>query len=133
MQVCRVNFQLEMFSQDNVILMPDNIKLLIAMTNQYVIAKGTLDFQDHGIGFDKFNQYSIKSIIVLLLDLPSRGLKMEIIFKRLLTNDLLTTYLPSFLLLLMSYATTFFKPFYFEAAVTVNLSILLVITTLFVR
>ena len=61
MQVCRVNFQLEMFSQDNVILMPDNIKLLIAMTNQYVIAKGTLDFQDHGIGFDKFNQYKINN------------------------------------------------------------------------
>ena len=50
-----------MFSQDNVILMPDNIKLLIAMTNQYVIAKGTLDFQDHGIGFDKFNQYKINN------------------------------------------------------------------------
>ena len=62
-----------------------------------------------------------------------RGLKMEIVFKRCLVNDLLTTYLPSFLLLLLSYATTFFKPIYFEAAVTVNLSILLVITTLFVR
>ena len=58
---------------------------------------------------------------------------MEIVFKRRLTNELLTTYLPSFLLLLLSYATTFFKPIYFEAAVTVNLSILLVITTLFVR
>ena len=53
MQVCRVNFQLEMFSQDNVILMPDNIKLLIDMTNQYVITKGTLDFQDHGIHIDQ--------------------------------------------------------------------------------
>ena len=51
-----MNFQLEMFSQDNVILMPDNIKLLIAMTNQYV-----MDFQDHGIGFDKFNQYKINN------------------------------------------------------------------------
>ena len=51
---------------------------------------------------------------------------MEIVFKRRLTNELLTTYLPSFLLLLMAYATTFFKEFYFEAAVTVNLSILLV-------
>ena len=58
---------------------------------------------------------------------------MEIVFKRRLTNELLTTCLPSFLLLLMSYATTFFKPFYFEAAVTVNLSILLVTTTLFIR
>ena len=130
MQVCRVNFQLEMFSQDNVILMPDNIKLLIDMTNQYVITKGTLDFQDHGT--DILTQSSLL-LPFILLDLPSKGLKMEIVFKRLLTNDLLTTYLPSFLLLLMSYATTFFKPFYFEAAVTVNLSILLVITTLFVR
>ena len=67
------------------------------------------------------------------LGTPSHGLKMEIVFKRRLTNELLTTYLPSFLLLLMAYATTFFKPFYFEAAVTVNLSILLVTTTLFVR
>ena len=65
--------------------------------------------------------------------MSSNGLKMEIVFKRRLTNELLTTYLPSFLLLLMSYATTFFKPFYFEAAVTVNLSILLVTTTLFIR
>ena len=58
---------------------------------------------------------------------------MEILFKRRLTNELLTTYLPSLLLLLMSWAITFFKPFYFEAAVTVNLSILLVTTTLFIR
>ena len=58
---------------------------------------------------------------------------METIFKRRLTNELLTTYLPSLLLLLMSYATTFFKPFYFEAAVTVNLTVMLVTTTLFVR
>ena len=48
-----MNFQLEMFSQDNVILMPDNIKLLIDMTNQYVITKGTLDFKDHGIHIDQ--------------------------------------------------------------------------------
>ena len=58
---------------------------------------------------------------------------MQIVFKRRLTNELLTTYLPSLLLLLMSYATSYFKPFYFEAAVTVNLSILLVTTTLFIR
>ena len=58
---------------------------------------------------------------------------MEIIFKRMLTNELLTTYLPSFLLLLIVYATTFFKQFYFEAALTVNLTVMLVITTLFIR
>ena len=64
---------------------------------------------------------------------PSSGLKMQIVFKRRLTNELLTTYLPSLILILMCYATSFFRPIYFEAAVTVNLSILLVTTTLFIR
>ena len=58
---------------------------------------------------------------------------MEIVFRRRLTNELLTTYLPSLLLLLITYATTYFKPFYFEAALTVNLTVMLVITTLFIR
>ena len=58
---------------------------------------------------------------------------MEITFKRRLTNELLTTYLPSFFLLGICYATTHFKRFYFEAAVTVNLTVMLVATTLFVR
>ena len=65
--------------------------------------------------------------------LESDGVKMEIVFKRRIMNELLTTYLPSFLLLLISYATTFFKSFYFEAAVTVNLSVMLVTTNLFIR
>ena len=58
---------------------------------------------------------------------------MEIRFKRRLTNVLLTTFLPSFLLVGICYATTRFKRFYFEAAVTVNLTVMLVTTTLFVR
>ena len=58
---------------------------------------------------------------------------MEVTFKRILTNELLTTYLPSFFLLGISYSTTFFKQFFFEAAVTVNLTVMLVATTLFIR
>ena len=58
---------------------------------------------------------------------------MEVKFKRRLINELLTTYLPSFLLLGICYATTHFKSFYFEAAVTVNLTVMLVSTTLFIR
>ena len=112
--MCRVDFQLQQFARDNVELVPDTMELLTdTELTQYYIQTWSLDFNDP--------------------DSPSNGLKMEIVFKRRLTNELLTTYLPSFLLLLMSYATTFFKPFYFEAAVTVNLSILLVTTNLFIR
>ena len=61
------------------------------------------------------------------------GVKMEVKFKRRIVNELLTTYLPSILLLCICYATTHFKSFYFEAAVTVNLTVMLVSTTLFIR
>ena len=57
---------------------------------------------------------------------------MQITLKRRIVNQLLTTYLPSVLLILITYATTFFKPFYFEAALTVNLTTMLVMTTLFI-
>ena len=68
-----------------------------------------------------------------ILENINRGLKMEIVFKRRLTNELLTTYLPSLLLLGITYATTFFKSFFFEAALAVNLTVMLVLTTLFIR
>ena len=58
---------------------------------------------------------------------------MEIVFKRRLTNELLTTYLPSLLLLGITFSTVFYKSFYFEAALTVNLTVMLVLTTLFIR
>ena len=57
---------------------------------------------------------------------------MEVKFKRRLVNELMTTYLPSFLLLMITFATTFFKPFFFEAALTVNLTNMLVMTTIFI-
>merc|ERR1711894_584563 len=56
---------------------------------------------------------------------------MVINLKRKVQMELLTTYLPTLLLLSISYATTFFKPEYFEASLTVNLTIMLVMTTIF--
>ena len=72
-------------------------------------------------------------INIQYLENEDQGIKMEVKFKRRLVNELLTTYLPSFLLLGICYATTHFKPFYFEAVVTVNLTVMLVTTTLFIR
>ena len=57
---------------------------------------------------------------------------MKIVMNRRIINEVLTTYLPTVLILFIVYATTFFKPFYFEAVVTVNLTSLLVLTTLFI-
>ena len=60
------------------------------------------------------------------------GLKVTLVFKRRIVNQILTVFLPSFLILAIVHATNFFKPFFFEAVVTVNLTALLVLTTLFI-
>ena len=78
------------------------------------------------------------NLVILLLSLiletnVNDGVKMEITFKRRLTNEIMTTFIPSFFLILISYATLYFKSFYFEAVVTINLSVLLVATNLFIR
>ena len=44
----------------------------------------------------------------------------------------MTTYFPSLLLMMIIFATTFFKPFFFEAALSVNLTTMLVMTTIFI-
>ena len=59
------------------------------------------------------------------------GVRMTIVLKRKIMNEMMTTYLPSVLLILITYATTFFKPYFFEAALSVNLTTMLVMTTIF--
>ena len=52
---------------------------------------------------------------------------------RNLLTIILTTFVPTVLLNMISYSTNFFKPFFFEATVTVNLTAMLVLTTLFIN
>ena len=67
----------------------------------------------------------------LVADEENGGIKMTIVLKRKIMNEMMTTYLPSVLLILITYATTFFKPYFFEAALSVNLTTMLVMTTIF--
>ena len=58
---------------------------------------------------------------------------LKLVMNRRINNELLTTYLPTVFILVIVYATNYFKPFFFEAVVTVNLTSQLVLTTLFIR
>ena len=80
---------------------------------------------------DKKYKFKI-TLVALVSDDKSEGIKMQIVFKRRLTNELLTSYLPTLLFILIEYGTTFFKSFFFEAALTVNLTTMLVMTTIFI-
>ena len=62
---------------------------------------------------------------------PKSGIQMKITMKRKIMSEMMTTYFPSVLLMMITYATTFFKPFFFEAALSVNLTTMLVMTTIF--
>ena len=121
---------LEDFYHSTTELVPKNIAM---STNrelpQYFIQSWQLTYMTQSLysSFIKMTNYMIFSENI------SRGIRMEIVFKRRLTNELLTTYLPSLLLLGITFATTYFKQFYFEAALTVNLTVMLVLTTLFIR
>ena len=60
------------------------------------------------------------------------GLQVTITMQRIFTSELMTTYFPSLLLTAITFATTFSKPFFFEAALSVNLTTMLVMTTIFI-
>ena len=63
---------------------------------------------------------------------PGKGIRMTVTMKRKIMSEMMTTYFPSLLLMLITFATTFFKPFFFEAALSVNLTTMLVMTTIFI-
>merc|ERR1712218_146107 len=60
------------------------------------------------------------------------GIRVSIVMKRKITSEMMTTYFPTLLLTAITFATTFFKPFFFEAALSVNLTTMLVMTTIFI-
>ena len=86
------------------------------------------DFQELGDSDKDMNMFTMTD---LRLEKIKEQVHMMITMKRKIQMELLTTYLPTLLLLSSSYATTFFKPEYFEASLSVNLTIMLVMTTIF--
>ena len=76
--------------------------------------------------------FSITDYKLVGFDGLRRGINMTIKMKRKILSEMMTTYFPSLLLMMITYATTFFKPFFFEAALSVNLTTMLVMTTIFI-
>lgn len=60
------------------------------------------------------------------------GLTIEIIFGRKILSQILTTYIPTILICMVSFSTNYYKSQFFEANVAVNLTSLLVLTTIFI-
>ena len=78
------------------------------------------------------NLFVIKAIEFVNVTQPKNGTEMRITFRRKIMSEIMTTFFPSLLLMMITFATTFFKPYFFEAALTVNLTTMLVMTTIFI-
>ena len=76
--------------------------------------------------------FAITHIVLANATHPKTGIEMTITMRRKIMSEMMTTYFPSLLLMMITYATTFFKPFFFEAALSVNLTTMLVMTTIFI-
>ena len=64
-------------------------------------------------------------------DCPEEGIRMVTVLRRKPWREVFTTYLPTILLIMTTYVTTFFKPQFFEAALGANLTTMLMMTTIF--
>ena len=71
------------------------------------------------------------TIINLILEEKNNMVVMTLQLKRKIATELLTTYLPTILLLLITFTTIFFAKDLFADAIAVNLTIMLVMTTIF--
>ena len=64
-------------------------------------------------------QYTVKD---WTMEESSTGVLVTLVLGRKILNELLTTYLPTSLLILIVHSTNYYKDFFFEAVVTVNLT-----------
>ena len=107
------------------------------------MAMGTADVASVNLVHDQLNMSQALNMPIFRLvkwnfqntpsDVPTKkGIRMVFVMKRKITSELMTTYFPTILLTAITFATTFFKPLFFEAALSVNLTTMLVMTTIFI-
>jgi len=108
-QVCTMEFRPEGNSDANIKLLVDSLNYEGPQDlTQYFIRKQSMIFRDND-----------ESIVV------------TVILGRRLIGNILTVFLPTLIMVIMSQATNYFKPFFFETVIQVNLTIILVIATMF--
>ena len=83
------------------------------------------------LGPQELSQYYVKEKSMTIANIYGyRGIRVYMVFGRRILSNFLTVYLPTILLNTMGHVTVYFEPFYFEAIITVNLTTMLVLTTM---
>ena len=84
-------------------------------------------------GAESFAQYYVMSYDIYSDTVAGRnGVKVSLKLGRRLLGVILTAYTPTVILNIIGHSTNYFKSFFFEAVVTVNLTTMLVLATMFI-
>ena len=95
LQVCTVNLMVRKLEISVMEITPHIIAMESeTVLTQYIITNWTLDYKN--------------------ASMVSDGIQMTLVLKRRILNAILTVYLPTILVLIIVYATNFFKDFFFE-------------------
>ena len=106
----------------------------------FVVDKGSRDFVDlvpHDLKYSgplDLTQYFIKKK-VFLNRTDDEGLKMlhvDIYLGRRLLSIILTVFAPTVILNIVGHSSNYFKEFFFEAVISLNVTVMLVLTTMFI-
>jgi len=76
-------------------------------------------------------QFTIKKI-VMVEKLEEGSVAVEVTIQRRLLSIILTTFLPTLIVNIVGHMSNYFKEFFFEGLISTNVTVLLVITTLFI-
>ena len=76
------------------------------------------------LGPRDLTQYFVRETGINLT--ATKDVEVRVVLGRRLLGEILTTYIPTVLLVIIAHMTNYFKPFFFEAVVTVNLTVMLV-------
>ena len=86
------------------------------------------DFNSLGVEDKDLTVFTIENLV---LSEDKNRILMKIVLKRKITTEMLTTFLPTILLLLITFTSILFDKELFGDALAVNLTIMLVMTTIF--
>ena len=79
----------------------------------------------------ELTQYFVRQSVMRMYTTGDRqGVRLFVVLGRRLLSNILTVYVPTVLLNIIGHITVYFKPFFFEAIITVNLTVMLVLTTM---
>ena len=105
--------------------------VLEGVTGQFVtLLPGKLNYT----GPKELTQYYVRQYNITKVPLDGvNSVQVFIVLGRRLMGTFLTVFFPTVLLNIIGHGTNYFKPFFFEAVVTVNLTAMLVLTTMFIN